>query len=159
MRTVALFPSNESFEINEGDTLLSFLKALNVPVKMVCGGRGICATCHVFVKSGMEAIAPTGERETRTLSLMANTTPESRLACQSQVIDDGIVIEVPQLRFLESTADLLSLVGDRAVHDFLHPINGTVLIPKGKIITRSMLQLFASVNTDVSKVKANANAG
>lgn len=156
MRSVALFPSNEVLEINDGDSLLSFLQSLNVSLKMVCGGRGICATCHVQVRSGMDSLAPCQDREARTLSLMANRTPMSRLACQTQVVGDDVVIEVPNLKFIENTSDLLSLVGDRAVHDFLHPLTGVVLIPKGKIITRSMLQLFNSVNTEVSQVKAHA---
>ena len=156
MKTVALFPQNETAEINDGDSLLSFLTALKVPVKQVCGGRGICATCHVFVRAGMESLSPAGERESRTLSFMANAKPESRLACQSHVLDDDVVIEVPNIRFLENTSDLMNMVGERAVHDFLHPITGAMLIPQGKIITRSMLQLFASVNTEVTKLKATA---
>ena len=156
MKTIALFPANETVEINDGDTLLSSLRQFNVPVKQICGGRGICATCHVIVRHGLDSLAPACEREARTLSFMANATPESRLACQATVIDDGVVIEVPDNRFLENTADLMSMVGDRAVHDFLHPITGAMLISKGKIITRSMLQLFASVNTEVSKLKAQA---
>ncbi len=156
MKTVALFPQNETAEINDGDSLLSFLKALNVPVKQVCGGRGICATCHVVVRSGLHSLNPPCEREARTLSFMANAQPESRLACQAQVLDDDVVIEVPNIRFLENTNDLMNMVGERAVYDFLHPITGAMLIPQGKIITRSMLQLFASVNTEVTKLKATA---
>jgi ferredoxin len=156
LKTIALFPANETVEINDGDTLLSSLRKFNVSVKQVCGGRGICATCHVFVRSGLEALAPPCDREARTLSFMANATSESRLACQAQVLEEGVVIEVPDHRYLENTSDLMSMVGDRAVYDFLHPITGAMLIPKGKIITRSMLQLFASVNAEVTKLKATA---
>lgn len=113
-----------------------------------CGGRGICATCHVFVTKGMEQLTPMGSREQKTLSRVAHSGPLSRLACQAQVIGDGVEIERPNATYVTSTADLEKLIGKRATRPILHPVDGRVLIQKGKIMTRTAI--LSLMDTDFS---------
>lgn len=139
MRTLRLLPLAESVEVTTQSTLLEALLARHCQVAVACGGQGICATCHVHVKEGEEALTPPTSRELRTLSLMTGATASSRLACQACVVGDGLVVELPEGMYLQHAEDLTSLVGRRAQAPILHPADGRVLIAKGKIITRSRI--------------------
>ena len=53
-----------------------------------CRGNGLCGTCHVLVKKGMENLSPKVGKEKIKLGLMMGTIgceEESRLACQVKV--------------------------------------------------------------------------
>ena len=76
----------------------------------------------------------------------------TRLACQCRVLGDGVTIELPSGFYVEAFEELLALVGEEAVTDYLHPVTGAVMIPKDKIITRSQLQLFKNLQDEITKV-------
>jgi ferredoxin len=149
---VALYPINRALNLESGDNLLSTLLANQVQIRSVCRGRGICATCQVKVKGPGNATSPKTPQEIKTLSLIEGTDAFSRLACQCRVLADGVTIELPNIVFLEKLEDVLNLIGEEAVADYRHPINGSILIPKEKIITRSLLQLFKNLTDEVNKV-------
>jgi MFS superfamily sulfate permease-like transporter len=44
--------------------------AKQVGVKMLCRGRGLCATCHVYVTKNAQHLTPPTERENLTLTLL-----------------------------------------------------------------------------------------
>jgi uncharacterized 2Fe-2S/4Fe-4S cluster protein (DUF4445 family) len=123
---------------------------------MACGGKGLCATCHVFVERGQDALTPRTKRENRTLPLLGETSPNSRLACQAQVLRDGVVVRLPKGLYVERAADLDSLIGRRAEERVLHPVNGKILVPEGKIITRTIVRQLQNVDTDVQKMLATS---
>jgi ferredoxin len=149
---IALYPLNKTLQLADGGNLLATLLAGEVQIRSVCRGRGICATCQVNVKGGPGCLSPKTPQEVKTLSLIDGAGPDTRLACQCRVLTDGVVIELPAMVFVEALDDLLALVGDEAVTDYRHPIDGKVLIPKDKIITRSLLQLFKNLTEEVNKV-------
>lgn len=126
-------------------------------VKAVCGGKGLCATCHVRVLENAQALSPLTAREQATLELITGATGASRLACQAKVLADGCVLEVPRGIYLESLADLESLIGRRAEDPFCHPISGAVLVPQGKIITRSVVMALSALDLDVVNVLKNSD--
>ena len=59
-----------------------------------CRGLGLCGTCRVLVKKGMENLSPRGRLERFTLFRMLSTIgheDEIRLACQAKVHGDCTV--------------------------------------------------------------------
>jgi ferredoxin len=149
---IALYPLNKTLDLESGANLLAALLGNEVQIRSVCRGRGICATCQVTVKGSPAALSPKTPQEVKTLSLIDGAGPNTRLACQCRVVGDGVVIELPAAVFVEALDDLMALIGDEAVTDYRHPIDGKVLIPKDKIITRSLLQLFKNLTEEVNKV-------
>ena len=151
---ISFFPINRAADVEVGANLLQTLMANEIKVRSVCRGRGICATCQVNVKCAAGAVSPKTPQEMKTLSLIVGATPTTRLSCQCRILADGVMIELPTGLFIESLEDLLDLIGEEAVTDYRHPVTGAVMIPKQKIITRSLLQLFKNVSEDINKVNA-----
>jgi ferredoxin len=149
---LALFPINKAVDVDPGANLLVTLLANAVQIRSVCRGRGICATCQVKVKGSPTALSPKTPQEMKTLSLIVGADESTRLACQCRVLADGVTIELPAGLFIEKLDEILELIGEEAVADYRHPITGGVLIPKDKIITRSLLQLFKNLTEEVNKV-------
>jgi ferredoxin len=149
---IALHPLNKTADVPPGTNLLETLLSNEVKVRSVCKGRGICATCQVKVRANPAALSPRTPQEAKTLGLIVAADAATRLACQCRVVGDGVVIELPQGVYVDSIEDLLELIGECAVADYLHPVNGAVLIPKDKVITRTQLQVFKTVAADVAKL-------
>lgn len=153
MNAVTIQPIGEVAQAPTGATLLSVLLEKKLQVQMSCGARGVCATCHIRVNEGMERLSPMNARERRTLNLVVDATPQSRLACQSTICGSGIEIEVPEGMYLEKADDLLSLLGKPAAQNIKHPVTGAILIPKGKLITRTMLEQSRGVERDLKSAQ------
>jgi ferredoxin len=153
MKSVRLNPIDTTVHLLTGAKLLDGLLAKALSVEMACGGRGLCATCHVYVRQGGEKLSPMSSKEERTLGMIADTDADSRLACLCEVHGEGITVEVPAAMYLKSAAELEDLIGEEAEKDYRHPVTGVVLIPKGKLITRTMLKLCSSIAEDLRKVK------
>jgi ferredoxin len=139
-KIVRLEPIAQESAIETNGNLLSVLLNKDLDVLKECGGRGMCATCHIYVNQGMTSLTPINRREQRTLEVITSCKPNSRLACQSRVIGDGVVVEVPPGMYVNSLQDIEALIGRRADQDLLHPITGEVLVETGKLITRSVLK-------------------
>jgi len=153
MKDVELQPINTVQAVRTEDRLLDVLLAKKLDVLMSCGGKGLCATCHVRVLRGSEQLTPMTEREKRTLGNVTNCSANSRLACQCRVLGEGVTVQVPEGMYVERAEDLMSMLGKRAKADILHPVNAAVLIPKGKIITRSRLQTVKHLSEDVRRMR------
>lgn len=153
MKSVMLEPIHESSTVQTGTFLLKALLAKECSVLMSCNGNGLCATCHVHVREGMQQLSPMTDRERRTLSVISGTDSRSRLACQCRIMGDGVSVELPRGMYIEKAEDLLSLLGTRATDNILHPINGSILIVKGKIITRARIEELAHLREDVRKTQ------
>ncbi|MEB3356167.1 MAG: 2Fe-2S iron-sulfur cluster-binding protein [Synechococcales bacterium] len=156
VKTIRLEPIGQESTVETNGNLLSVLLNKDLDVLKECGGRGMCATCHVYVKEGMEALTPISRREQRTLEVITSCKPNSRLACQARVQLNGVVVELPPGMYVNSLQDIEALVGRRADQDMLHPITGQVLVESGKLITRSILkQLEASPSFKVGEYFVN----
>ncbi|MGC8711496.1 MAG: 2Fe-2S iron-sulfur cluster-binding protein [Leptodesmis sp.] len=139
-KIVRLEPIAQETAVETNGNLLSVLLNKDLDVLKECGGRGMCATCHIYVQQGMEALSPVNRREQRTLEVITTCKPNSRLACQARVLQNGVVVELPPGMYINSIKDIEVLIGRRAEQDLLHPITGQVLVEAGKLITRSMLK-------------------
>jgi ferredoxin len=123
---------------------------------MACGGKGLCATCHVFVTAGGDFLSPPTPREQSSLLMLADSKPNSRLACQAKVLSEGVVVALPKGQFIDGTGDLESLIGRRAEVNILHPVDGHVLISAGKIITRTRIGELSFVDIDVRELRTRS---
>lgn len=148
-KIVRLDPIGQETSIPTNDNLLSAMLKHELKVLHECGGRGMCATCHIFIKEGMENLSPLSRREQRTLGAITTCKLNSRLACQSKVIGEGVVVELPAGTYLSDISDIESLVGRRAEENILHPLDGKVLVEAGKLITRSMISQLEVTRSDV----------
>lgn len=148
VKIVKLEPISTFTEVETNGNLLSILIDKELDVLKECGGRGMCATCHVYIKQGMDFLSQMSRREQRTLEIITSCKPNSRLACQSRVLQDGVVVELPPGMYVKSLQDIEALIGRRAQTDMLHPVTGEILVESGKLITRSTLKQME--NTDFS---------
>lgn len=156
-KTVKLEPIGESVSIQTNGNILSVLLKNELNVLPECGGRGMCSTCHVYIKSGMESLSPINRREKRTLEVITTAQPNSRLACQALVLREGAVVELPSGTYVSAIEDIEALVGRRAEQDILHPLNGKVLVEAGKLITRTMISQLQDTRASVGEYLANTS--
>jgi len=146
VKIVRLEPIAQETSVETNGNLLSVLMAKDLDVLRECGGRGMCATCHVYVKQGMEGLTPINRREQRTLEVITTCQANSRLACQARVLADGVVVELPAGMYINSIQDIEALIGRRCEKPMLHPVTGQTLVEIGQLITRSMVRQLE--NTD-----------
>jgi len=156
MKNVELQPIGKTVEVKTESSVLDAMLAEELKVLMACGGKGMCATCHVWVDKGMEQLTPMSAREKRTLSRVSGCDERSRLSCQAKILGEGVTVKLPDGMFIESTKDLESLIGSRSKTNMLHPIDGRILVAKGKIITRSRIMELAEVDVDMDRLKKEA---
>jgi ferredoxin len=153
-KTIKLDPLGTQTAIKTNDNLLSGLLRNDLPILQECGGRGMCSTCHIYIKDGMQSLSPLNRREKRTLEVITTCKTNSRLACQARVIGEGVVVELPAGMYLSQIDDIEALIGRRAQQDILHPISGRILVEEGKLITRSMISQLQNTKGEVSQYLA-----
>lgn len=130
--------------------------AVREKLLMACGGKGLCATCHVYIQEGAEHLSPMTPRERMSLTMLCDRQPNSRLACQAKVTSEGVRIALPHGRFIDGSGELEQLIGRRAEDNILHPVNGAVLIAAGKIITRSRIRELSFVDVDIAEMRTRS---
>lgn len=153
MKTVQLNPLGLLTEVPTGTRLIDGLLAKHLNIEMACGGRGLCATCHVKVRQGEDLLSPKTAREERTLQAIEGAEECSRLACQCHIHGEGVVVDVPEGMYVQSYETMLDLVGQKALFDYLHPITGSVLIPKGKLVTRTMISVCMNIAQKLREIR------
>jgi ferredoxin len=156
MKTLTLTPVGGDLDVTTGSALVKGLLARELKVEMACGGKGLCATCHVYVRRGGDGLSPRTAREDRTLALVAGADADSRLACQARVEGDGAVVEVPGGLYVQSADGFQNQIGAKAVYDYLHPLTGRVLIPRGKIVTRTVYAEFVAAAQELKAIRESA---
>ncbi len=153
MKSIYFRQSKDEVAIHTQDRLLDALLMNEVEVMMLCGGRGLCATCHVYVTRNPHCLTPVTEREKKTLSLLTTAQPNSRLACQAHVVGEDIEVALPDGLYVESFSDIESLVGKRTKVPILHPVDGRTLIHANKIITRSAIMELKDVDFNPTDIE------
>jgi len=94
MVKVNVAPFDKSTEIEKGSTVLDALNILNIPIEVICGGKGTCGKCKVII-TDQSTVSPITEVEERLLS--DNELCEHvRLACLVKVLEETSVF-VPEL--------------------------------------------------------------
>jgi len=59
-----------------------------------CGGVCACTTCHLYVEKGMDHLEELSDREEDFIDRAVNPKLNSRLGCQSLLLDGDGVVEV-----------------------------------------------------------------
>lgn len=82
--------------LDMGLTLKDICKAYELPMEAMCGGMGMCATCHCYILSNIEGLLEKSAVEYALLSEVFNEKTNSRLACQIPLTVDleGLSIEI-----------------------------------------------------------------
>ena len=139
MKALQLLPDHREVECKTESAISSGLLSLNLDVPMACGGKGMCATCHVHVVQGAENLSPVESREERTLSMLTNRSPDSRLSCQARLRGD-VKVMIPNADYIRQADELIPMVGKRAGRDILHAVDGRVLVKRGQIVTKYIIK-------------------
>lgn len=89
-------------QVEPGQTLLEIALKNDIELHHNCGGVCSCTTCHLFVQSGAGFIDPMERRENDYLNRVVGRTGQSRLGCQSLLMEGEGEIEilVPDQRLL-----------------------------------------------------------
>jgi ferredoxin len=140
MTTITLTIDGKQVETEQNSTLLSVFKDHDILVNQICGGQGMCASCHFFVMDGADALTAPTQQEQMTFQFTKIDRPGARLACQTRAIGNGIVIELPSGTFVETEQDLEKEIGKKAKETLIHPMTGEILVEAGKLIMRSALE-------------------
>lgn len=154
VKIIKLEPIAEEMAVQTNSNILSALLSKELNVLKECGGRGMCATCHVYIREGMESLSGMTRREQRTLEVITSAKTTSRLACQAHILGEGVVIEVPAGMYINAIENIEALIGRRAEQDLLHPITGQVVVEAGKLITRSIINQLNETRFQVGEYLA-----
>lgn len=91
--SVVFEPWDIHVEAERGETLLSVGSRADVDIEALCGGKGVCGTCTVQVRDGMDNLSPVSEQE-RTVLEAPHIEDGHRLACRATVQGD-VTVFVP----------------------------------------------------------------
>jgi len=108
---VTFQPSGRSVFVLPGTLLLEAAGRVGVALQTPCGGRGTCGKCKVRITSGTCVAAPAAER----ILSKAEREEGYRLACQTYVEQEPLVVEVPPESRFESTEQILTEHAGRSV--------------------------------------------
>lgn len=154
VKIIKLEPIAEEMAVQTNSNILSALLSKDLHVLKECGGRGMCATCHVYIQDGVESLSGMTRREQRTLEVITSAKPNSRLACQAHIVGEGVVVELPSGMYIDAIENVEALIGRRAEQDLLHPITGQVVVESGKLITRSIINQLNETRFQVGEYLA-----
>lgn len=92
----ALCPQGAQIEADPGQSLCDALLGAGIEIEHACEKVAACATCHVWVKQGLESLRPPGIDEEDQLDAAWGLTAQSRLACCVKVGEAPLTIEIPR---------------------------------------------------------------
>ena len=91
-----LCPEGVVFEARAGMSICDNLLAQDIEIEHACEKSCACTTCHVIVREGFDALAPSEEEEDDLLDKAWGLEPQSRLSCQAMVNDRDLTLEIPR---------------------------------------------------------------
>ena len=74
-------------KVEEGQTLLEIALKNDIELHHNCGGVCACTTCHLYIENGMEFVDEITDREEDFIDRAVNPRLNSRLGCQSLLLD------------------------------------------------------------------------
>jgi ferredoxin, 2Fe-2S len=80
--------------IESGLSLLEVALMNDIDLHHNCGGVCACTTCHLYIDKGMDSIEEISDREEDFIDRAVNPRLNSRLGCQSVLLDGDGEIEV-----------------------------------------------------------------
>lgn len=80
--------------IEPGNSLLEVALMNDIELHHNCGGVCACTTCHLYVEKGMEHLEELSDREEDFIDRAVNPKLNSRLGCQSLLLDGDGEVEI-----------------------------------------------------------------
>ena len=80
--------------VEEGYSILEVAEDNDVHLNHNCGGVCACSTCHIYVLEGEEYLEEISDKEEDFIDRAINPRLESRLGCQSVILEEDAVIKV-----------------------------------------------------------------
>ena len=80
--------------VESGQSILEIALKNDIELHHNCGGVCACTTCHLYVEKGLEHIDELSDREEDFIDRAINPRLNSRLGCQSLLLDGSGEIEV-----------------------------------------------------------------
>jgi ferredoxin, 2Fe-2S len=81
-------------DVEPGQTMLELALKNDIELHHNCGGVCACTTCHIYVVKGMEYLEEITDKEEDFIDRAVNPRLNSRLGCQSLLLDGDGEIEV-----------------------------------------------------------------
>ena len=91
-----LCPDGVSFEGRTGQKLVDALLAQGVAIEHACEKVCACATCHVHLREGFDAVKAADDEEEDQLDDAWGLDAQSRLACCVKLNGAPLVVELPR---------------------------------------------------------------
>ena len=91
-----LCPQGVEFDARRGRKLVDELLEHGVAVEHACEKVCACATCHVHLRAGAQAVKAADEEEEDQLDEAWGVDAQSRLACCVRVRGEQLVVELPK---------------------------------------------------------------
>jgi len=92
MPKITFKPSGQSFEVEEGTTILTAAIHNGLHLPHDCT-EAICGTDRVKILAGTANLSAKSDNEELTLS-MVNAGPDDRLGCVAQILGE-VIVEIP----------------------------------------------------------------
>jgi 2Fe-2S ferredoxin len=77
-----------------GLSILDIAEDHDIHLNHNCGGVCACSTCHVYIERGDDMLEEISDREEDFIDRAINPRLESRLGCQSIILEEDADIEV-----------------------------------------------------------------
>ena len=158
MKIVYVDPHEDPVAVRTHSRISDAVLAVHQKLLMACGGKGLCATCHIYVETNMQSLSPVTPREQDALAMLSSRKSNSRLACQAKVVGPNLVVALPEGLFIESSSDIEVLIGRRTEVAILHPVTGRVLIEAGMLISRSRISQLGQLAVDIEQLRARSES-
>ncbi len=87
-------PSKTVENVEEDISILEVAEDNGVHLNHNCGGVCACSTCHVYIEKGESFLEEISDKEEDFIDRAINPRLESRLGCQSVILDSKALVEV-----------------------------------------------------------------
>lgn len=95
MTTIRFEPDGVDVEVPAGTSIRAAAEAAGAKLGSSCGGVCACSSCHVYVLEGLDDVSLMLLKEEDSLDKAFDVRPNSRLACQSELLRDRrYVVEI-----------------------------------------------------------------
>ncbi|GAB4063164.1 2Fe-2S iron-sulfur cluster-binding protein [Uliginosibacterium sediminicola] len=94
MPILTLVPSGIKTEVAPGTNLLAAILAAGEKLVSKCGGEAKCGACHVYVNEGRKSLSKATKPEHAKLDEIVGVSSKSRLACQAQMGEEDVTVEI-----------------------------------------------------------------
>lgn len=91
-----LCPEGAEVEALPGESVLDAALRNGIGIEHACEKVCACTTCHIIVREGFDSLEESSELEDDMLDKAWGLEPESRLGCQTRMIDEDLVVEIPK---------------------------------------------------------------